>query len=76
MPRLGADQVPEHRVHRGPTRIDHEDVVRRGEIEGLVHHQVVAGKHFDGAGGAEDPEVGSGDVSDRGAHRVQAIHQI
>ena len=76
MPRLGGHQVSEHRVHPGPTRIDDHNVVRRREVEGFVHHQVVAGKHLHGAGRAEDAQLGSGDVPDRGAHRVEAIHQI
>src|SRR5436309_202051 len=53
---LGADEVTERCGVARPTRVHDHDIARTGDVEALVHHEVVPRVHLHSAGGAEDSE--------------------
>src|SRR5690606_31445928 len=75
VPGLGADEIAQHGVALGAAGVDHHDVARARHVQYLVHHQVVAGKHFHRAGRPAD-RLAVGDVVDAVVHRVHTVEDV
>ena len=73
---LGGHQVAQDGVHRRAAGIDDDDVAGTDDVEGLVHHEVVAGKDAHGAGRPPQAVVATGQAVDGGVERVHAVEQI
>jgi hypothetical protein len=73
---LGRDQIAEDGIHVRPARVNHDYVAGLRNIQRLVHHQVVAGKALDRAGGAAELVMNGGQQANLRIHRIEPIEQV